>query len=103
MLVDKPELEKLSAEATPAVVAGLETGVEFGNSDRSTFEQNFTQTLHRSILTRNCIEKPEKKVSLLGLYGLTAIRPYGRKIKLGGGVVKSVGRVAVGGWAGEPE
>ena len=59
MLVDKPELEKLSAEATPAVVTSLETGVEFGNSDRSTFEQDLSQTLHRSILTRNRLKRLE--------------------------------------------
>jgi len=53
VLVDKTELEKLSAESTTAVVAGLETSMELSNCDRPAFEQDLSQALHWSILTRN--------------------------------------------------
>ena len=52
MFIDEAELEELGAEPTATVVAGLETGVELGDGDRSTIEQNLSQPFHPTILNR---------------------------------------------------
>jgi hypothetical protein len=36
------------------------------------------------------------------LYGFTALRLYGRTSEPGVGIVKSLGRIVVDGWAAEP-
>jgi hypothetical protein len=45
VFVDKPELEELGAEPPTAVMAGLEPGVELGDSYRSAFQKDFLGVL----------------------------------------------------------